>query len=259
MASEKSTLAPSDFKDEKVKSSSASVNSVSTTETLVDNAHFKPNRSLFIDAKGIRLIRLPVNSSETEIPIFSSDGTLAYVSTRERKCSSSAVLSSPKGGDLVSTTYFFGPGRNPVIQQLDQSPDSKASGPVSVTGKWTSRSTTFVMPDGKTFEWSYVRSKQEDGKTRTLLVLHQQNDGSGASATSGRRIAQLVRSAETRPQGSSKHHAGNGGELVLDEDSVEWLDEPMIVATCILMLKKEIDRRRLLQMAVLAGGAGGGS
>lgn len=253
MDSQDSSLPPYDFKDEKVKSSAASVNSVSTTETLVDNAHFKPSRSLFVNAKGIKAIRLPVPSSQLEIPVYDSDANLVYTSTREKRYSGDAVLSSPKGGDLVSTTYSFGPGRNPVIKQLHPS-DLKAGGTVEVTGKWTSRTTTFVV-DGKTFEWSYVRSKQSDGKKRTLLVLHQVD---GSSAHSGHRIAQLVRSSETRPPGSSKHSAGNGGELVLDEDAVEWIDESMVVATCMLMLKKEIDRRRMIQMAVIAGGASGG-
>lgn len=155
----------------------------------------------------------------------------------------------------MSTTYSFGPGRSPVIKQLHPS-DLDAGDSVEVNGKWTSRTTTFTLSNGKTFEWSYVRSKQSDGKKRTLLVLHQVD---GSSAHTGHRIAQLVRSGETRSPGSSKHSAGNGGELVLDTDSVEWIDESMVVATCMLMLKKEIDRRRMIQAAVIAGGASGGS
>ena len=262
-----------DLKDEMVKSSSASVNSVTTTETTVDvdnnnsnNTNFRPDRSLFINARGIGAIRLPVPSSELEIPIYDADMNLVYVSTRERRSSGDAVLSSPKGGDLVSTTYSFGPGRNPVIKLLHPHHPPPyhevvdgGDGSVAVIGKWTSRTTKFTLPNGKTFEWSYVRSKQADGKKRTLLVLHLVDaSGEGSCARSGRRIAQLVRSSETRPEGSSKHSAGNGGELVLDADAVEWIDESVVVATCILMLKKEIDRRRLVQMAVIAGGGGGG-
>lgn len=253
-----SNILPNDFKDEKVKGSAVSINSATTDQTLVaDNTPFRPGRSLFINARGIRAIRLPLPSSELEIPIYDADGNLVYISTRERKCSGNAILSSPKGGELVSTKYTFGPGNNPVIRQMHPS-DSKASGDIEVRGKFTSRATSFVLPDGKTFEWSYVRSKQLDGKKRTLLVLNQVDSSSSSSETE-HRIAQLVRSDETRPAGATRHSAGNGGELVLDENAVEWIDEHMVVSTCILMLKKEIDRRRLIQAAIIAGGASGGS
>ena len=254
MEAQQPNHAPSDLKDEMVKCSSSSICSASTTETLSHNAPFSPDRSLFINCKGIRAIRLPVPSFELEIPIYDADANLMYTSTRERKWSGDAVLSSPKGGDLVSTSYFFGPNRNPIIQQLHPS-DLEVGGSIEVTGKWTSRDTAFTLSNGKTFEWSYVREKQPDGKKRTLLVLHLVD---GKSTNPGRRLAQLVRSSETRPPGASKCNAGTGGELVLNADAVEWIDEPMVVATCILMLKKEIDRRRLIQAAVLSGGGGGG-
>ncbi|KAI0406302.1 hypothetical protein F4802DRAFT_613519 [Xylaria palmicola] len=70
-----------------------------------------------------------------------------------------------------------------------------------------------------------------------------------------RRIAQLVRSEALRTPGSSRSSAGNGGRLLLDlspfdekrRERVEWL----VVTTAITMLKREVDRRRAQQIAVL--------
>ena len=168
------------FSDEKVKSSAASVKSVSTADTLVDNdTHFKHGRSLLINARGIRAIRLPIPSSELEIPIHDSNGNLVYMSTREKKCSGDAVLSSPKVGELISTSYTFGPNRNPVIKQLQFS--ELKGNEIQATGKWTSRSTGFTTPDDKSFEWSYVRSPQPSGKKTTLLVLTRKDNGASHS------------------------------------------------------------------------------
>ncbi|KAL1956322.1 hypothetical protein VTO42DRAFT_7405 [Malbranchea cinnamomea] len=247
-------------KELELKSSAASI---STTNTAVEslgpeNCSFTPGRSFFIGANGVRAIRLPFPSSQLEIPIYHSDGSLAYVSTREKKCSGNAVLSSPKLGDLVSTSYFFGPKRDPVIRLL-QSPNSDPlQDEIKVTGKWTSRTQSFVAPNGSTFIWRYVRQKGTtsawdccDGTSR-LLVLEKKTD-EGPVTGPGQRIAQLVRNKHTRPKGTSKSTAGNGGELVLARDAKLVLDEALIVATCILMLKKEIDRRRALQFMIFCG------
>jgi hypothetical protein len=46
----------------------------------------------------------------------------------------------------------------------------------------------------------------------------------------------------------------------LDEEALRayGVDEALVVATCLTMLKKEVDRRRMIQMMVIAGAAGGG-
>lgn len=83
----------------------------------------------------------------------------------------------------------------------------------------------------------------------------------GKSDGKGTVLAQLIRGDATRTPGSKSCSAGNGGQLVLDQDAAAALDEPLIVATCLMMLKKEIDRRRAIQMALMvsiASGGGGG-
>ncbi|EFQ99695.1 hypothetical protein MGYG_02709 [Nannizzia gypsea CBS 118893] len=215
---------------------------------------FAPGRSLYINSRGIGMIRLPTPWSELEIGVYDQDGSLAYVSSRDKRCSGDAVLSSPKLGDLLSTTYFFGPGRHPILRQLYPTPFNTGGDDISkgitVAGKFISRSAYFEMPDGSKFEWKYVRLGYDGGGRSKLLVLEKiEGEGDG----SRRRVAQLIRTKETIPQGSSKHRAGCGGELVLGQDAHLEIDEAVIVGTCLLMLKREVDRRRAIQMMVMTG------
>ncbi|CAI4217704.1 unnamed protein product [Parascedosporium putredinis] len=81
-------------------------------------------------------------------------------------------------------------------------------------------------------------------------------------------VARFVRSDQTRTPGTSKHTAGNGGLLLLDLSS--WQGEKadpadaeevrrLAVASCISLMKKEVDRRRVQQMMTMAAVIGGGS
>lgn len=231
------------------------IKSDTTSDTIKDATHFNRPKSLLINARGIGVFRLPLPSSELEIPIFHPDGSLAYMSTRNKRCSGDSVLCHPRLGELISTSYFFGPGRSPVIRYLQPSA-ALSSDEMKINGKWTSRAQTFVSPDGKMFEWSYTREKSSDREKMTLLVLCEKVD---VSTERGMRIAKLVRSDETRPAESSRSSAGNGGELVIDQNACKGIDEALIVATCLVMLKKEIDRRRSLQMIALSAAVSGGS
>jgi hypothetical protein len=94
------------------------------------------------------------------------------------------------------------------------------------------------------------------------------------------RVAQFIRGPAYRTPGSGASTAGNGGRLVLDlglweggrfgddgdggggggeeESKVDReMAVVMAVATCLVMLKREVDRRRAQQIAIMAGGAGG--
>lgn len=258
-----------------LKSSAASI---STTSTEVEdeasgkmalngtygNLHLTPGRSLFINSRGIRMIQLPLPSSELETEILHPDGTLAYMSKREKRWSGNSVLSSPKVGELINTSYFFGPNRPPVLR-LSYSATPGVN-EIKVNGRWVSRTTTFEMPDGSTFQWRYVKfARNKDGRTN-MVVLEKvaSNGGARADSTSSNegsgvhRIAQLVRTKDTIPENSSKHRAGAGGELILDQNAHLYLDEAVIVETCLVVLKREVDRRRAIQMMVMSGGGGGG-
>ncbi|OCK76790.1 hypothetical protein K432DRAFT_385170 [Lepidopterella palustris CBS 459.81] len=234
---------------EELKASAASIISGTTAISTSDSSSFTPGKSLFINTRGIPCLRLPFPPSELEIGIYGADGSLAYLSTREKRSSGSCILSDSSKNNVISTKYTWGPGRDPVLRLL-----GPTAGEIKTVSKYTSRSHKFVMPNGEIFEWTYKRERGADGKKATLLVLIGK-DGSGAE---GRRIAQLVRNEETRTPGSKKSSAGNGGELVLGQGAEGTIDKPVVVATCLLMLKKEIDRRRAFHAMVLSAAISGG-
>ncbi|KAJ6150632.1 hypothetical protein N7471_001831 [Penicillium samsonianum] len=242
-------------KEMEVHSSALSVRSNSTLSTLFESPpSFRPSRILTINAQGIRAFRLPLPSRQTEIFIYNPDGTEAYVSTRDKHCSGNAILSHPKRGSLIRTEYFFGPNRDPVVHLLQPSSDIPEE--VIVAGKWTSRTMRFGMPGGKQFEWEYAKEKRADGQKVNSIVFCAVEEEKGKSKeTQGHRIAQLVRGDDSRTPGTSRSSAGNGGELQIDEAALQFLEleEAVVVATCLMMLKKEIDRRRMMQFAMIAG------
>ncbi|KAF2276501.1 uncharacterized protein EI97DRAFT_42001 [Westerdykella ornata] len=219
---------------------SSDAHSIASDTTLNDPGHgFKAAKSLTVSAKGISAIRLPTPSSQLTIDIFNSDGSLAYRSTRANRCSGNSLLSDSHGRPALATEYFFGPNRDPVIHILDE--NSVEIADTKTVSRWTSRSHTFLLPDGREFTWKYVKERlfAGDAKKVTSLVL-----------TCGeKRLAVLRRDSETRTPGTKACTAGNGGELLLSEEvgSKEGVSEEVVVATCLLMLKKEIDRRRAIQ------------
>lgn len=249
----------------------------STTTTLspgtipyISPESFQPATLLTIAAHGMKCVTLPLPSSELTIHITRSDGTLAYTSTRATRRSGDSILSTPTRGDVVGTKYFFGMGRDPEITLLDGS----GAGVIKPSGKWTSRTVEFTDFRGRVFEWGYASTKDSERKKVNVIALRVVSSGDGegvdealvkgkekskGGAKEGKILAQLIRSEETRTQGTKRRTAGNGGVLLLSETATEYLDESLVVATCLMMLKKEIDRRRMLQMAVIAGAASGGS
>ncbi|KAJ6086289.1 hypothetical protein N7486_010570 [Penicillium sp. IBT 16267x] len=245
---------------EKERSNSVSASSSTTLCTLnatIDSTLFYPSRTLTVGARGISCLRLPLPPSQTEITIALADGSTGYVSTRNKRRSGNSILSHPKLGNLIRTDYFFGANRDPVLRLLQTS--SVIPEEIRVSSKWTSRSAHFTMPNGTEYEWAYAKQKGPDGQKLKLIVLRAISmDGKG-NESEHRRVAQLVRSSDTRTPGTSRCTAGNGGELQIDDGALHalHLDESIIVATCLVMLKKEIDRRRMIQAAVIAGACSG--
>lgn len=111
---------------------------------------------------------------------------------------------------------------------------------------------------GVRFEWRYVGRRERSEGVSSLLVL-EKVDGERV------RVAQLVRGEGTRSPGSSGSSAGNGGLLEMclhgggGEGQEKVIDEKMVVSTCLVMLKKEVDRRRALQVAMISIAVSGGS
>jgi hypothetical protein len=256
-------LSPTDRKDliEEV----SSLSSLATNVTSVSSSHFTPTKTLLVNARGIRMIRLPIPSGQLEIPITNTNGDLVYVSTREKRCSGNAILYDNSGKELLASEYQFGPGREPKIRHLGQGDGGERL--IVTKGKWTSRRQDFVLPDGKTFTWRYIREADNfasiDGKEkkRSHLVLDVPDASPVINKKSKKvkdnriRVAELVRNDEARTPGTGPCDAGNGGQLEIDSAYCEGigLRDDVIVASCLMMLKKEIDRRRAVQFMVLAG------
>ena len=227
-----------------------------------------PSKILTVLARGTRVCRLPTPSKELEISIFEGTATFGeplYVSTRASRRSGNAVLRHSQRGDLLATNYKFGPFRDPVVRHVNMSSDVKHSCNDNEEGELAISTKTHPLShklditlagSGKTFNWQYVKTQLRVGKTR-VLALEADNTESSTEKSPPKTLAVLLRTDETRTEGTSKWDAGNGGQLVIDANASEFMDESFIVATCLLMLKREIDRQRGRQAAVIAGAGAG--
>ncbi|KAL2205383.1 hypothetical protein CC79DRAFT_1324085 [Sarocladium strictum] len=220
---------------------------------------------------------------------------LAYTSLRDARSSSNScvLIHAEDNLPVCTTTYRFGPSRPPKLlifpPTLPQQPVFSSNEvatllkseppagiePIEVhSDGCTTRSQTLRTPLG-TFHWRYgTRTERREASAcaSSLLVLEKLTTVSIPTGKNKkhreeirrRRVAQLVRSDEVRTEGSTKRTAGNGGRLEIDLR--EWRDgkgemeevERLVVASCLVMLKKEVDRRRLHQTVVLMAGASGG-
>ena len=96
--------------------------------------------------------------------------------------------------------------------------------------------------NGWEWEWRYGRS-DEGAKMNghTLLVLERIREGGGEKAV----VARLVRDHDADERGGTKAiDAGRGGKLELSIADEGQKIEVLVIMSCLVMLKKEIDRRR---------------
>ncbi|TQN67847.1 hypothetical protein CSHISOI_07623 [Colletotrichum shisoi] len=141
-----------------------------------------------------------------------------------------------------------------------------------VSNSLITRTQRLKTPQG-TFQWRYASSRERAAAVKgadDLLICELVR---GVAVAGGKKpeeeaaatVAQFVRGPGTRTKGSGRSTAGNGGRLMVD--LARWTDrkdgardavEVLVVASCVCMLKKEVDRRRIQQMMIMAGGAGGG-
>lgn len=217
-----------------------------TSGTTIDASElsFTPAKSFHIDTKGTDILRLRSSSSDPVTNINNPDGSIAYQSFREKRGSSNCVLTDADGHQLIASQYRFGPGKDPTLRCLNIGDGDDAI--IKTVSRWTSRSQKFLLHDGRIFGWEYKTEMGfgDDGKKGTALVLNM----------NGRRLAVLIRNKQARTEGSSSCSAGNGGELVIGAEvgGKGNISEDLVVATVMLMLKKEVDRRRAMQ-AIMVG------
>lgn len=250
---------------------------------------FVPTLELQIQTPGKALYSLPSPTRPDPIPVHVVSptgqlGDVRYISVRHTRGSGNCVLvraDDPAETPLCSTIYRFGPGRPPVVTlhtgdagpAVDSSSSSAAPPPPPEDG-WldvsfeitssravVSRAQTLRTPFG-TFEWRYAarRDRVAEGADSLLVMerLVTVATAGGGKEVQRTRVAQLVRSSDTRSPGSGRTAAGNGGRLTADLRG--WADrkgeaeqmELVVVATCLVMLKKEVDRRRMHQMMAIS-------
>lgn len=127
--------------------------------------------------------------------------------------------------------------------------------------KWTARTISFSY-GGRRYQWRYGGSSErrnvegDRGEGCHCLLLLERVEGEGKEEVRTT-IARFVRGDETRTPGTKKSCAGNGGrlEMALERDGVDTftdgIGEEVVVATVLVMLKREVDCRRGAQIAVI--------
>ncbi|KAK0631113.1 hypothetical protein B0T17DRAFT_489548 [Bombardia bombarda] len=226
---------------------------------------FVPTATLQVQAIGYDVNQALTGRTLENISVFRSGSTDAeYVSIRLKKSSNScALVRVSDDATLMSTIYRWGPGRHPRMRIFD--PHSKVSVEDAIKNdnvggemievkshSIVSRAQVFDTLLGK-FEWRYgTREEQAACNADSLLIMERIDrvslPGDGQSK-SGVRVAHLIRNDQFRTPGTKKYSGGNGGRLLIDmrmwnEDkhTSPQRVEAFVVASCLLMLKREADR-----------------
>lgn len=182
----------------------------------------------------------------------------------------------------VHTTYFFGPGNDPVIS-CDFGEKGGAEITVRSKGKLT-RSRWFEW-NGDRYEWRYAGKRNASGMVLQRAITnapaipdivitdekspgvsmcpHGNGKGKAKRAEDGYATVADFR----RDEGESKacvlgfSPAGQGGWVTIyekGEDGKKGLPEWLVLASCMVMLKRERDRRTIQIAMMMSGAAGGG-
>ncbi|CAL5865806.1 uncharacterized protein PFLUO_LOCUS12 [Penicillium psychrofluorescens] len=193
-------------------------------------------------------------------------GEAEYISIRLKKNSNSCALvraSDPRQISLISTIYRFGPGRHPRMRILLYNSAvsvEEAINNENVRGEivevkshsLVSRRQVLDTSLGK-FEWRYGTGEEHAACNADSLLVMERIDRvslpNGRKSKSGVRVAQFIRNDQFRTPGTNKYSGGNGGRLMIDlrmwdddEHASAHGVEAFVVASCILMLKREADR-----------------
>ena len=213
---------------------------------------FSPTSALQVQAIGYDTNQALTGKTLENISVFRVDTDKEeYTSVRRKKSSNSCALvrASDPNTTLISTIYRFGPGRHPRMHvfprdsaiSVDQALDNdKVPGEqIEVKSRsMVSRGQIFDTSLGK-FEWRYATSAEERACGADQLLVMERVD-------SGVQVAHLIRNDEFRTPGTVRYSGGNGGRLMMDlrgwEEKRTGDVEAFVVASCVLMLKREADR-----------------
>ncbi|KAH8587695.1 hypothetical protein B0O99DRAFT_641099 [Bisporella sp. PMI_857] len=231
--------------------------SASTLRPILPTDDAAPSQILQVQAVGKSPISFPRPPTELEIPIFDDSGYPKYLSIRPQTRSGTCHLvlgEDESATSIARTTYRFGPVHCPVIK-IGKDDDLCADVFEIRSESIMSRTMLFTTRRWGTYRWRYVGKKERNMGVDNLLILEREGGPKDWNM-----IARLKRGESTRTPGTKKRDAGNGGRLemflggILESEELEII----IVVTCLVMLKKEIDRLRGAQIAVLTGALSGG-
>lgn len=200
-----------------------------------------PTKSFYIHAHGIPVLRVPGPSADVSIPITttsSPSSNLLYTAVRPHRWASSFKLQNAEGTAVAKADgdrFSNFPLRTIGIQFLGAKRESVEEVKLKRKALMT-RSCVFEFRD-KEYEWRYGRAKEGAKMNGHTLLVCEKRDGGVKE-----RVAQLVRDeGVNREMGVTKTETGRGGRLDFMGESEE---EELILMSCLIMLKKEIDRRR---------------
>jgi hypothetical protein len=230
--------------------------------SLLSGKTFVATSSLQIQAQGKPVCGIPLPLKEQEIPIFSiTSSRPVYISIRPQRRWGNCFLVDAEDDSqtaIARTTYWFGPGRYPLVR-IGKDEVEEADEFQMIGTRMFSRSVGFECKWGR-FEWRYAGRTEKavvGGGVHSLLVLDKvslRREGGKERV----RVAQFKRGEGTRTPGSQHCSAGNGGRLEMclrseaedGEEGEMLVDEITVVMTCMVMMKKEVDRLRAIQMIV---------
>lgn len=218
------------------------------------------NTFLNVNAYGKSWNDYSTRGKELEISITDPSNVEKFRNIRpDPKWSSCILYLNNQNGQqsrVAETTYRVGPGRPPVIKLYDSfsSSESPVEEMTISCKNMFSRTTLFESTRFGKFAWRYASK----GSCSSLMkgtsdIILEQLVGARGQDAGGREVARLVRNKETRPAGT-RWCEGNGGRLELGAVIAEGGDdlEGLVVATCLLMLKKELDRLLNNQVVVIS-------
>lgn len=245
---------------------------------------FHPTRTFQIETQGIGMLRIPIlppRSLPVPIRTVSSTGTIGpaiYSSIQASRTSGSCILVDAENDvPVCMTLYAPGPVRPPKLHLILNSTDQvvtareaatvlKVKPPydaeiVPVTGDAATSRACSIRTSLGHFRWRYGNREEKAEASGPIMIFERIRETTmtgGKKQETRKRVGQLLRNEEHRSEGSSTLAAGNGGRVMLDLN--EWADrdgeshmlEILAISSCLVMLRKEMNQRRLRQAAVLA-------
>jgi hypothetical protein len=226
-------------------SRTSSQSAASTTKASSPLANtFHPTKSLFVHVRGIPILRIPGPSHDTSIKITSTTSKIPiYTSERPSRWSATTSLLASSGETLGKITGDRFSNMFLRVIELHLLGKDRETEVVKIKRKGImTRACVFTYHEWE-YEWRYGHTNEgAKMNSHTLLVLERSKDGGGEKEVAAR----LVRDHAADEEGGTKAtDAGRGGRLELGIVEKEGrIVEVLVVMSCLVMLKKEIDRRR---------------